>query len=171
MCTDLQAQGWHCITNDCPVALRRAREAYKKCVAVIVGFIAWMGFAMPAFAQDQSDSQARRPTRGSLEVDAAAAGWDITRGDISVGKAEVGELAPDTIELEPADAGVSVSTGCSLTEKEPPNFWFRAALLNGLVLVALLSIKFLSKRANVWMIGATFVVISSLAGLLWSCFG
>lgn len=147
------------ITDDCPVALRRLRRAYRRCAAAILSIVAWTGISQPAMARDSLQGGLDEQTL-QKEVGDMAYPYPLGEATVAPGQVVMGSPAP-----EPAANAVFAS------KTAPQSPWVRYSVLAAIAALGLFSLRFLRKRNNVWMIGATFAAIFALAGFAWSLIG
>lgn len=144
------------ITDDCPVALRRLRRAYRRCAAAILGIVAWTGISQPAMAQEA--------LQGDL-------GEQALPHEVGAMPYPLGEATVQTGGVMGSPIPVSATTAETTSVPEPQSPWVRYSMLAAIAALGIFALRFLRKRNNVWMIGATFVAIFALAGFVWSLIG
>jgi len=150
------------ITDDCPVALKRLRRACRRCAAAILGIVAWTGIAHPALAQEVAQGDLGDLGDRSLQKEVGAMPYPYPLGEATVAPGQVVMGSPSP---PPADIAEFAS------KPEPRSPWVRYSVLGAIAALGLFSLRFLRKRNNVWMIGATFAAIFALVGFAWSLIG
>lgn len=147
------------ITDDCPVALKRLRRACRRCAALILGIVAWTGIAHPAMAQEEAQGDLDEQ---SLQKEVGAMPYPYPLGEATVAPGQV---------LMGSPAPPPAATAEFASKPAPRSPWVRYSVLAAIAALGLFSLRFLRKRNNVWMIGATFAALFALAGFAWSLIG
>ncbi|MCA9800622.1 MAG: hypothetical protein KC777_01485 [Cyanobacteria bacterium HKST-UBA02] len=140
------------ITDDCPVALRRLRRAYRRCAAAILGMAAWTGIAQPGMAQE---------IQGGISP-------PVMQHDMGDAAYPLGEATVQPGVTMGSPIPVPATTAETASVPEPQSPWVRYSILAAIAALGIFALRFLRKRNNVWMIGATFVAIFAMAGFVWS---